>query len=141
MKEMKYFLPCESISVKQMLVCMISNIFELLLTFFFVLLVYFPFMQSTQVLKLVKSRVSSTPSVTSLLILSREICPSLLCHNFNDFSFMIQRLIPMFSCVAIKLYGIVLDKLILNKLSFNTPFPIIVDSNNKSNPDALNFIE
>ena len=113
-----------------MSVCIISNIYELLLAFFFVLLVCFPFMQSTQVLKSVKSRVSSTSSFTSLLILSMEICPSLLCHNFDDFSFMIQRLIPAFSCVAIELYGIVLDKLILNKPSFNTPFPIIVDLNN-----------
>ena len=141
MKEIKYFWPCESISGQQMSVCIIFNISELLLTFFFVLLVRFPFMQSTQVLKSVKSRVSSTPSFTSLLIFSLEICLSLLCHNFDDFSFMIQRLIPVFSCVAIKLYGIVLDKLILNKPSFNTPFPIIVDLNNKSNQNALNFIE
>jgi len=46
--------------------------------------VCFPFMQSTQVPKLVKSRVFKTPSFTNLLILSMEICHNLLCHNKAD---------------------------------------------------------
>ncbi|CAL9103979.1 unnamed protein product, partial [Musa textilis] len=57
-------------------------------------LVCFPLIQSTQVLKSVKSRVLSTPSLTNILILSLEICPNLRCHNIEESSLILHLLIP-----------------------------------------------
>ena len=86
MKVMKYFGPYESMFGLQISVCMISNMVELLLAPFFDLLVCLPLMQSTQLSKLVKSKVLSTLSFTNLLILSMDMCPNLRCHKIEQYS-------------------------------------------------------
>jgi hypothetical protein len=60
MNEIKYLLPFKHgvLNGPQISVCMIFKIFELLVTPLVVLLVYFPFMQSTQILKSVMLAVS-----------------------------------------------------------------------------------
>ena len=92
MKEMKYFEPYKSMCGLQMSKCMISNMFVLLFSHFFDFLVCFPLIQSTQVSKSVKSKVLSTPSFTSILILSIEICHNLQCHNIKESSFITHHL-------------------------------------------------
>ena len=69
MKEKKNFGPDMSIFEQHKSECMISNISKLLFAHSLYLLVCFPLIQLTQVSKLVKSKVSITPSFTSLLIL------------------------------------------------------------------------
>ena len=72
MNEIKYLRPFKYEILNCLSICIISKIYELFMALLVVLLVYFPFIQSTQVLKLVKSKVFKISSFISLLILSME---------------------------------------------------------------------
>jgi hypothetical protein len=83
---MKYLWSCESMSRLHISLWMISNMSELLLALLFNLLVCFPLMQSTQVLKLVKWRLLNISSFTNILILSMEICLNHQCYKIEESS-------------------------------------------------------
>ena len=101
---MKYFSPPKVGTSKgpQISVCMISRSCVLLVAPLLVCLVCLPLMQSTHSLPLVKSRFGTTPSFTNLLILSLEMCPSLLCHKkYESFAHaLVLRLSCRVRCVS-----------------------------------------
>lgn len=55
--------------------------------------VYFAFMQSIHVIKLMKFNDPKFFSFTSLLTLYSEICPNLRCHNIEEFSLILSLLL------------------------------------------------
>ena len=122
---MKYFGPYTSMSGQQTSEYMISNTYVLLLAPFLDLLIWFSLMQSTQVWKLVKSKVLSTSSFTNLLILYMEICPNLLCHNIEEFSFITHHFVPVWTCIV--LLGVSFFKLIEKRPLDNVLFPTRLD--------------
>ena len=97
---MKYLWSCESMSRLHISLWMISNMSELLLAPLFNLLVCFLLMQSTQVLKLVKSRLLSISSFTNILILSMKICLNHQCYKIKESSLITYLLMLVLSHVC-----------------------------------------
>lgn len=94
-------------------VCISSKSSVLLVDPFFLELVSFPFIHSTQESKSEKSKFGKIPSLTNKVSLSLDMCPSLLCHKFAEFSLKFLLVFP------IVCYVFSIDRISFGKLQCN----------------------
>ena len=123
---MKYFSLLKEVTSKgpHISMCIISRSCVLLVAHFFMCLVCLPLIQSTQILRSIKSKSKKISFFTNLNNLSLEMWPKRLCHKQVECSFTKPRLVPTLWCKVKKVSAKRLLRFNLYKPSQRIPEPI-----------------